>query len=556
MKLTDSSAWKTLQLHLEDEILTQNLSRLSEQPDRFKALSFTFDQLFIDFSKQKLTQETFKALINLADQANLKTAIQNMMRGDNTNITENRAALHTALRLPPGSSLLLQGQDINHLVQEQLKQMTRIIDELTSAAWRGYSGKPITDVVNLGVGGSDLGPLLACHALDEFKVNYTNPVNVHFASTMDGSQVSLLFDRLNPETTIFIIASKSFSTIDTLSNASSAREWLLSHFDDEAIINKQHFIGISTDQQKMTQWGIHPQHQLMLWDWVGGRFSLWSTVGLSIALKIGMDGFRQLLDGAHALDQHFSNTEFSINLPVLLGLVGIWNTNFLKINAHAILPYDARLKYFPDYLMQLEMESNGKSATIKGSSIDYDTCPVIWGEVGPNAQHAFYQLLHQGTRKVTSDFIAPVNRFAKQNGAHEKSLRDQHRLTLANCFAQSRALMVGSSSTEEDLSDALASHKHYPGEQPSTTLLIQELTPYSLGQLIALYEHKTFVMATIWGINPFDQWGVELGKTMAQDTLSALNTAQLTEKFDPSTNGLINHFKGTAISSDKSEPST
>ncbi len=543
MKLTELPEWSALQTHLEKEIEAKKITQLFDDQDRFEKLSLSFDQLFVDFSKQKLNSATLKRLINLAECVNLKTAISDLVRGEITNTTENRPALHTALRLPLGEPLLLDGVDINRAIQYQLSEMSRIIDELTSAHWRGYSGKPITDVVNLGVGGSDLGPLLACHALDEFKAKHKNPIQIHFASTMDGSQVSSLFGMLNPETTVFIIASKSFSTIDTLSNASSAKAWLLKSCGDEQIINKQHFIGISASEIKMDEWGIHPQHQLKFWDWVGGRFSLWSTVGLSIALKIGIENFRELLDGANALDKHFTTADFNQNIPVLMGLVGIWNTNFLNINAQAILPYDARLKYFPNYLMQLEMESNGKSVKKNGESILYDTCPVLWGEVGPNAQHAFYQLLHQGTRKVTCDFIAPIKRFAKQDDQHEKTLHQQHLLTLANCFAQSRALMTGSTPASNSAAHQSTTHKHYPGEQSSTTILINELTPYSLGQLIALYEHKVFVMAAIWGINPFDQWGVELGKQMAQETLTALSAKSPTHAFDASTNGLINRLK-------------
>ncbi|TQV80228.1 glucose-6-phosphate isomerase [Aliikangiella coralliicola] len=544
MNATEAKTWNKLQKHLDDELANVRIEELNKCDKRSDLLSFNFDQLLVDFSKQKVNSNTMQLLFELGEELNLTNAIKNLASGDKVNTTENRPALHSALRLNPNDSLVLDGDDINRHVQIELARMSKVVDDITTGNWRGYSGKPITDVVNLGVGGSDLGPLLVCEALDEFKEAHSNPVDVHFASTMDGSQVSLLFERLNPETTLFVIVSKSFTTIDTLSNAASAKAWLLNAFQDESIIIKQHFIGISVSESKMEKWGIHPEHQLKLWDWVGGRFSLWSAVGLTIALKIGMANFRRLLNGANKLDQHFFSTDINQNIPVILGLLGIWNTNFLNIKAQAILPYDARLKYFPDYLTQLEMESNGKSVTLQGERISFDTCPILWGEVGPNAQHAFYQLLHQGTRKVACDFIAPVNRFSTITSEHEKSLHNQHLLTIANCFAQSRALMVGgSSAVDGGGSSELKNHKFYPGDQSSTTILIPELTPYSLGQLIALYEHKVFVMATIWGINPFDQWGVELGKLMANDTLRELNLDSMTMCFDASTNYLMNYVK-------------
>jgi len=553
MNITQSPSWKMLEKHA-NILKGTKIKDMVEDEKRLDALSLHFDQLFCDFSKQKVQQETIELLLKLAEQNGLKHAIEKLLLGEVVNPTEDRPALHTALRLPKDGALLLNGRDINIDVQNALDSMSDKIDKLTNGYWRGFSGKPITDVVNLGVGGSDLGPLLACDALAEFSAEYQNPLEVHFASTMDGSQVHNLFEKLNPETTVFIIASKSFSTIDTLSNATSAKSWLLQAFDNEEIINKQHFIGISTKPEKMNEWGIHPDNQLIMWDWVGGRFSLWSTVGLTIALKLGMQNFREFLAGAHALDKHFKSAPFDQNIPVLLGIIGIWNTNFIGINAHAILPYDARLKYFPSYLTQLEMESNGKSVTVNGDRVDYDTCPVLWGEVGPNAQHAFYQLLHQGTRRVVCDFIAPVSRFTGDESPQGKSLREQHLLTIANCFAQSRALMTGGSSSLDPNSSnqapELIPHKFYPGDQPSTTILVPELTPYSLGQLIALYEHKVFVMAHIWGINPFDQWGVELGKIMAEDTLSELHSGEFTSQFDRSTNQLLNYVKKQVTSNE------
>lgn len=543
MKLSEMESWNNLQEHAES-ISDINITDLNTDANRFEKFSFSINDLFVDFSKQKINSETLKLLHELALEKNLKQSIKNLAIGKEVNTTEKRPALHTACRLSKQESLIVNGEDINISVQNALERMSCIVEKLTHGQWRGYSGKPITDVVNLGVGGSDLGPMLVCHALDEWKAQPKNPIAVHFASTMDGSQVSEIFQSLNPETTLFVIVSKSFSTIDTLSNAASAKAWLMSNCNNEKIINKQHFIGVSVNENKMSEWGVDSEHQLKLWEWVGGRFSLWSTVGLTIALKIGMGKFCELLQGANATDKHFFETPLDRNIPVLLGLIGIWNTNFQNIGAQAILPYDARLKYLPNYLMQLEMESNGKSVTQSGKAIDYETCPVIWGEVGPNAQHAFYQLLHQGTRKVCCDFIAPIKRFANENSDYAESLQEQHALTLANCFAQSRALMVGGTSMDSEHQDSnLSSHKNYPGNQPSTTILLKQLSPYSLGQLIALYEHKVFVMAAIWGINPFDQWGVELGKIMANDTLSEISKKDETKQFDFSTNGLINKIK-------------
>lgn len=553
MSVQSLPQWKQLKRHLDADINSISLSELAASQQRFDNLCFSFDQLTIDFSKQKISQQTIELLVELAEAVQLKQKVADLFAGKIVNKTENRAALHTALRSPAKQGLLIDGKDINHDIHAELEKMSSLVSNLAQGHWRGYSGKPITDVVNLGVGGSDLGPLLVCEALNEFQQIEANPVNVHFASTMDGSQVSSLFAKLNPETTLFVIVSKSFTTIDTLSNANSARAWLLSYYNDENVINRHHFIGISANSNKMTEWGIAADKQLKFWQWVGGRFSLWSSVGLSIAIKLGMDNFNALLAGAHAMDEHFLNAEHTENLPVLFGLLGIWNTNFLQINAQAILPYDARLKYFPSYLTQLEMESNGKSVTTEGKKIEIDSCPVLWGEVGPNAQHAFYQLLHQGTRKVVCDFIAPVKRFTNAQTSHEKSLQEQHILTLANCFAQSRALMLGSADKDQmknnnkdkNNNDSLNRHRHYPGGQPSTTILLQELTPYSLGQLIALYEHKVYVMACLWDINPFDQWGVELGKTMAKQTLDLLYSQDKSLSLDPSSNYLINTVRSS-----------
>lgn len=523
----------------------RHLRNMCNNEQRYEQLSRSFDGLLLDFSKQRIEPLTLQLLLQLAEECKLTSKITDLLDGKPINNSELRPALHTALRLPASEELWVEGVDVNLGVQASLKKMQQLVEKLHAGQWRGISGLPITDIVNLGVGGSDLGPLMVCHALADFRPKGVAPLNIHFASTIDGSQLAERLKQLNPATTLFIFSSKSFSTIDTLTNANTARHWLVDKLGNEDLVLKQHFIGVSASTKKMSEWGIAEENQLIFWDWVGGRYSLWSAIGLPIALQIGMQGFRELLAGAHALDTHFATSPLTDNLPVLLALSGIWNINFLNIRAQAILPYDGRLKYFPDYLTQLEMESNGKSTTLEGDPVNYATCPVLWGELGPNAQHAFYQLLHQGTEAVNCDFIAPVHRYDEiKDRDTRKQFQDQHRLSLANCLAQSRLLMLGDSAVPQLDSDEPRPHMLYRGNQPSSTLLLNQLTPYSLGQLIALYEHKVFVQAAIWNINPFDQWGVELGKKIALATEQALMTPGqqvAATAFDPSTSGLLNH---------------
>jgi glucose-6-phosphate isomerase len=504
--------------------------------------------LTLDLSKQRWDDDTLEHLFTLASEAGVPSAIEALLSGKRVNVSENRPALHTALRLPADATLEVEGEDIVAAVHESLAQMERLVSRLHAGQWRGATGKPIRHVVNLGVGGSDLGPLMVTHALTDFRPKDIHPVEVHFASTMDGSQLADYLSRLNPETTIFVLSSKSFTTIDTLSNANTAREWLLSRLTQHGatpisaeLVVRQHFIGVSASPEKMTEWGIADDHQLTFWEWVGGRYSLWGTIGLPIALVVGMDNFREFLAGAHAMDRHFSEAPMEDNLPILLGLAGIWNVNFLDIRAHSILPYDGRLEYFAAYLEQLEMESNGKSVTRQGQPINYSTCPVLWGQLGPNAQHAFYQLLHQGTQAVVCDFIAPLKRYDEvEDPDTRRHLKTQHRLALANCFAQSRVLMLGDDALEDD--GPRPEHKRYRGNQPSTTVLLDQLTPATLGSLIALYEHKVFVQAVIWDINPFDQWGVELGKQIATDTQKIIDHEGDLSRMDASSKGLIEAF--------------
>ncbi|MBK6756621.1 MAG: glucose-6-phosphate isomerase [Moraxellaceae bacterium] len=515
-----------------------HLRDLAHDAERNEALTLKTGSMLLDISKQKLDVSILQGLIRLAEVVNLPQAIQSLVSRELGNNTENRPALHSALRLPKDATLVLNGQDVVPAVHESLARMRRIVSSVHSRQWRGFSGRAITDVVNIGVGGSDLGPFMACQALNEFVPEEATRLQVHFVSSIDGTQLSDLLGTLRPETTLFIISSKSFTTIDTLSNAHTALQWMLKAVNDQALIVAHHFIGISTQPQKMSAWGIPPNNQILFWEWVGGRFSLWSGIGLPIALKVGMANFEAMLAGAHFMDNEFSQKPLAQNLPVLLGLVGVWNATFLDIRAHSILPYDGRLKTFPSYLSQLEMESNGKSVDKQGIALSYATCPVLWGEVGSNAQHAFYQLLHQGTQAVSCDFIAPIKRYT--GGVYstkaQTSLQSQHQLALANCLAQSRVLMLGDASTDSDANTP--NFKRYRGNQPSTTLLLDELSPYTLGALVALYEHKVFVMSVIWDINPFDQWGVELGKKIADKMTLAL-AGQEKVAFDASTMHLL-----------------
>lgn len=525
-----------------------DLVTLFENNDRrTEDLLIDFEGVCFDYSKQLIDKSTKKLLIEFAEQMGLSDAIDKLVSGYTVNTTENRPALHTALRLPKGASLIVDNVDIAKQVHQSLDSMAIIVERLTSGIWRGYSGKAIQDVVNIGVGGSDLGPLMACMALSEWtgeeqikqKELFYNCIETHFVSNMDGTQLDKLLSTLNPETTAFIISSKSFTTSDTLSNAQTALAWLSNSYDNEKSIKRNHFIGISADAKKMDTWGIHKANQLNLWDWVGGRFSMWSSIGLTVAIKIGMKNFNELLAGAHLMDKHFIETPFTDNIPVMMGLLAVWNSSFLDINAHAILPYDGRLKYFPNYLTQLEMESNGKSVNLKGQKITFNTCPILWGEVGSNAQHAFYQLLHQGTQDVACDFIAFINRYDEERQDIDQQLLLQHKLSLANCLAQSRVLAFGNEAVDlqEVCSAMSAMHKNYRGNQPSSTILIDKLSPKTLGMMLAMYEHKVYVMSVMWGINPFDQWGVEIGKVMAKQLNDAIHQQSL--DYDDSTNALL-----------------
>ena len=529
--------WQSLK-ELAAAAKTRHLRDMWGSPTRAADFSRQAGPLLMDFSKQRLDAVDLSGLLALARACGLEPAVQDLMSGVAVNNTENRPALHSALRAAPDEQIQVDGQDVVPAVQASLQRMDNMVSRIHSRQWRGWTGKPIRDVVNIGVGGSDLGPFMACNALGEFTPAAARELNLHFVSSIDGTQIADLLGSLKPETTLFIISSKSFTTVDTLSNARTAMQWMCDDNVDEDLVRSHHFIGVSACPERMTAWGIPAGNQVEFWEWVGGRFSLWSGIGLPVALKLGMAGFRQMLAGAQFMDRHFRETALEDNLPVLLGLIAVWNATFLDIRAHAVLPYDGRLKFFPAYLTQLEMESNGKSVTRGGLPVDYSTCPVLWGDVGPNAQHAFYQLLHQGTQAVSSDFIAPIRRYDDHQLNSGLSL--QHQLALANCLAQSRVLMLGDASVENG--HEAPEFRRYRGNQPSTTLLLDELNAYTLGALVALYEHKVYVMSVLWDINPFDQWGVELGKKIADSTLPALRTAN-PEKFDGSTDALLQRIR-------------
>ncbi|MND64972.1 Glucose-6-phosphate isomerase [compost metagenome] len=546
----DSKRKTALKQQLRDAANRHNSLHLNElftQKNRFENFSVQCDQIVFDYSKHRMDQQVLDGLLAFAESNELAAWIQRFFSEEKINYTEQRAAMHWALRQPVDHKKFPQ---INRQVHQQLERMYALVDKLHAGQYRGATGEVIQDVVNIGVGGSDLGPVMVSHALSDYKVKTVKPLAVHFVSTMDGSQLSELLHQLRPETTLFIISSKSFGTIDTLSNAQTVRQWLEKSLGKSESLLKNHFIGVSTKPEKMTEWGIAAENQLLLWDWVGGRYSLWSCIGLPITLSIGVEGFKQLLAGAYAVDEHFQKAPFEKNIPVLMGLLGVWNNNFLNIQTHAVLPYDGRLKYFAAYLQQLEMESNGKSVQRNGEKVQLDTCPIVWGEVGPNAQHAFYQLLHQGSHLVSCDFIAPVKRYNANQFTYvenAEALIEQHHLALSNCLAQSRLLAFGNQALDQKELAYLPLYQQYSGNQPSTTILLQELNPYSLGMLITMYEHKVFVQSVLWNINPFDQWGVEKGKEIANQLLPILNGDEKDlSTLDVSTQGLIQILLGKA----------
>jgi len=546
--LTRSPTWQALKQH-HKTLAPQHMRDLfGNDNQRFARFSLKQGDILLDYSKNLITAETLALLFQLAHEAELGDWTEKMFSGAAINFTEGRAVLHTALRNRSGKPVLVQGKDVMPDVLRVLAQMREFTQRVRSGEWRGYSSKAITDIVNIGIGGSDLGPVMVAEALK----HYEKPgLNAHFVSNVDGTHVAETLKRLNPETTLFVVASKTFTTQETLTNARSAREWFLQAAQDEAAIAK-HFVAVSTNAREVSKFGIDTAHMFEFWDWVGGRYSLWSAIGLPIALYLGMDHFEALLQGAFEMDQHFRTAPFEKNMPVILGLLGVWYNNFFDAQSHVVLPYDQYLHRLPAYLQQLDMESNGKRISRDGEAVDYQTGPVIWGEPGTNGQHAFYQLIHQGTKLIPADFLAPIE--------SHNPIGDHHRILLANCFAQTQALMQGKTEAEaraeleragmsgEKLAQLLP-HKVFPGNKPSNTLLLNKLTPHTLGALIALYEHKVFVQGMVWNLNSFDQWGVELGKQLAGNILPELAHEQTVSAFDASTNGLINFYKNPRKSS-------
>ena len=540
----ETTAWKKLNTHfqsMKNFILKEEFDR---DPDRFHKFSLAWNDLLIDYSKNLINSETMELLHDLAKECQLAEAINEMFCGEHINVTENRSVLHTALRNQNKEPVLVNGKDVMPAIRTELDKMKLFTDKVRSGKWLGFSGKRITDLVNIGIGGSDLGPKMVCEALRY----YGSPdFNVHFVSNVDGTHIAETLKNLDPETTLFIIASKTFTTQETMTNAHSARDWFLRSGGNAENISS-HFVAVSTNENAVTDFGIDPANMFVFWNWVGGRYSLWSAIGLPIMCYVGYDNFQELLKGGWQMDEHFRKAEFSANIPVILALIGIWYNNFWSADTIAILPYEQYLHRFAAYLQQSDMESNGKDCDRNGQKINYNTGPIIWGEPGTNGQHAFYQLIHQGTRLIPCDFLA---------GAQTNNpTGDHHQKLLANFFAQTEALMKGKTAEEARQEmmrqgktdaeiDALLSYKTFIGNKPTNSILYRKLTPRTLGSLIAMYEHKIFVQGVIWNIYSFDQWGVELGKQLASRILPELSGDEKVNSHDDSTNNLINAYKST-----------
>ncbi|MBS4096102.1 MAG: glucose-6-phosphate isomerase [Sulfuricella sp.] len=541
-KLTESPAWKGLQAHRATLTGITMRELFSADPARFEKFSAEAAGLLLDYSKNRVTGETLPLLFDLARVAKVEEWRDKMFSGEKINFTEKRAVLHTALRNRSERPMLVDGHDVMPDVRQVLAHLRDFSERLRNEVWRGHTGKAITDVVNIGIGGSDLGPAMVCEALKPYgKAGLT----MHFVSNVDGTHLAETLKRVAPETTLFIVASKTFTTQETMTNAHSARDWFLGHGGDETAI-AHHFVAVSTNAKAVAAFGIATDNMFGFWDWVGGRYSLWSAIGLPIAVSIGMDNFEALLGGAFEMDEHFRTAPLERNLPVILAMLGVWYVNFWDARSHAVLPYDQYLHRFPAYLQQLDMESNGKRVDRDGNPVDYATGPVLWGEAGTNGQHAFYQLIHQGSQMVPADFLAPA--------LSQNPLGEHHPILLSNFFAQTQALMKGKNAAEVRAEleatglagaelEALLPHKVFPGDKPTNSILFGKLDPATLGALIALYEHKVFVQGIVWNINSFDQWGVELGKQLAQNILPELRNSAKISAHDASTNGLVNHYK-------------
>jgi len=539
---TKTSSWRRLTAHFEKVKDLHMKDLFAADPKRFEKFSIRFNDILVDYSKNRITEETLELLLGLAEEADLRDAIDKMFSGDKINETEDRAALHVALRNRQNTPIHVDGRDVMPEVNSVLEKMKGFSEKVISGKWKGYTGKKITDVVNIGIGGSDLGPVMATECLRP----YARPgMSVHFVSNVDGTHIVETLKRLDPETTLFMIASKTFTTQETMTNAFSARQWFLGRARDEKQVAK-HFVAISTNPDRVEAFGIDRENMFVFWDWVGGRYSLWSAIGLPIACYVGFDNFTQLLQGAFDMDEHFTNTPFEKNIPVTLALIGIWYTNFFGAQTEVILPYDQYMHRFPAYFQQGNMESNGKSVDRSGKKVTYQTGPIIWGEPGTNGQHAFYQLIHQGTKLIPADFLAPA--------VSHNPIGEHHPILLSNVFAQTEALMKGKTKEEviEELKqegkteaeiERLWPYRLFEGNRPTNSVLFKKLTPRVLGSLIAMYEHKIFVQGVIWNIFSFDQWGVELGKQLARRILPELADDKPVRSHDSSTNGLINAFK-------------
>ncbi|MBA2409533.1 MAG: glucose-6-phosphate isomerase [Gammaproteobacteria bacterium] len=543
--LTESAAWRALLTHHQAIASTHMRALFARDSARFNRYSVRLGDLLLDYSKNRITDETLSLLVALAEAREVPRWRDRMFDGQKINNTEGRAVLHVALRNRSGRAIAVDGEDVMPAVNGVLARMRAFADNLRDGAWTGYTGEAITDVVNIGIGGSHLGPGMVCAALEPYA---HSRLRMHFVSNVDGAEIVRVLAQVRPGSTLFVIASKTFTTQETMTNAHTARDWFLQHAHDQAAIAR-HFVAVSTHRDKVAEFGIDPRNMFEFWDWVGGRYSLWSAIGLPIALFVGMDRFEELLAGAHTMDEHFRIAPLSRNMPVILAMLGVWYTNFFAAHTHAVLPYDQSLRLLPAYLQQADMESNGKSVDKDGRRVDYATGPVIWGEPGTNGQHAFYQLIHQGTRLIPADFIAPTQS-QRPRGRH-------HPILLSNFFAQTEALMQGRTEAEaqaaldkQDLSDAdsraRVAHTAFEGNRPTNSILLRKLTPATLGSLIALYEHKIFVQGIIWNINSFDQWGVELGKQLAGTILPELESAEPAAAHDASTNGLMNYYKSLA----------
>ncbi len=541
-KLTKLSSWESLSEHYEDMSKIHIKDLFEKDGKRFDKFSLKLNDILFDYSKNNINKATISLFSSLAEDISLKDKINNMYKGEKINTTENRAVLHTALRNRSNTPVMFEGKDVMPSINKVLAQMKDFTHNVRSGVWKGYTGKPIKSIVNIGIGGSDLGPFMVCEALKPYA---KRDLQMRFVSNVDASDISEKLRDLDPETTLFIIASKTFTTQETMSNAETAKNWFLKEAKEESHVSK-HFVALSTNAQSVSAFGIDTANMFEFWDWVGGRYSLWSAIGLSIALSIGFENFEELLTGAHEADLHFKNTEYEKNIPVIMAMLGVWYNNFFNADSHAILPYDQYMYRFAAYFQQGDMESNGKTTTLDGEKVNYSTGPIIWGEPGTNGQHAFYQLIHQGTKLIPCDFLVPVQ---SQNPVGE-----HHKMLLSNFFAQTEALMKGkteaeviaelekSGMNETEISE-LTPHKVFSGNKPTNSFMFTKLTPRVLGCLLALYEHKIFVQGAVWDVNPYDQWGVELGKQLAKQILPELDGSEKISSHDSSTNGLINFYK-------------